>query len=544
MKKKRFLFIISLFLSISIIHLCFASNFPIKGDLKREYGLLILHLKGKPFEIGYAYGSLIKKETLESINFFTEQYTPSFMRFPPLKWVVLHFSSIFLVNRLFESDREMLKGGSKVLGISYPELLLGALAFDLEVASHNCSGVIALGDATSDHNIIHGRNFDFLGQGVLDKNRVVAFIREEGKFGYVTIGSPITAAGTTTGMNEKGLSIQLNWLDTKDNYFFGKSIPSLLRKILTEADSVEDAIKIIKGNNRMRGAILIICDREKGVVVELSSKVIGIRYPKKGILFATNVAHTSEIAPLMKWPMDKNPNNKFREKRFNLIIKKYYGHIDVKSMVNILRDHRSVISQQDVLDGLTINSIRTTHSVIFEPKKLKFWVAIGKAPVPYNRYISFDLKKELSSIPYNHQIIPADKFTTSSIFIDGMKGIKLMWKADKAVRRKKYDKAIKLYMRSLKFKGFDHARIFLKIGNAFLLKKDLCSAEKYIIKAMSTFSEYMHIKPVGLLLLGKIADLQKQREKAISFYKEAIKAGNSFPSVIKLAKEYIDKPYQ
>ena len=111
--------------------------------------------------------------------------------------------------------------------------------------------------------------------------------------------SPI--AGVISGMNDAGVCITMNEIHikaSKDKAGFNwKGIPLLLafRRVLEECGSVAEAEKLLRAMPRTTTTCMTICDKNGGVVFEITPKSLEVRCDENGVCCCTNHFRTDKL---------------------------------------------------------------------------------------------------------------------------------------------------------------------------------------------------------------------------------------------------------
>ena len=368
-------------LSISLVLLSFAEGGKTygKGYLEEKDGILVLHLKGSPYEMGYQHGMLTKHLAGKSKEAFAEAV-------PPIKggrvgeWIVkkyLFWKLGKMEKYVPEEFIEELKGMADSVTerkVDYREILLYHAMRDIgQVLA--CSSFIALPQTTKNREPIYGRNFDFLKGNSLPS--LVTFFEPDKGNSFVSIGWP-GMVGVVSGMNDEGLTVGILTAYSKDVSFDG--IPScfLMRKVLQYANNVEEAKEIIIKSKRTGPNIILLADEEGALIIEYSATKYALRKPQDGLLYSSNhfLSSIYEKDKKRKKAL-KSGDSEARYERMEELLKKRYGQIDVKYGIKILRDN--IILKENTL-----------HSVIFRPRTLEFLIAQGSHAS--GNFIKFHLK--------------------------------------------------------------------------------------------------------------------------------------------------------
>jgi isopenicillin-N N-acyltransferase-like protein len=376
-----FSLLIAFFISLTFFSFSAEKKVYEKGYLEERSGILVLHLKGSPYEMGYQHGMLTKHLMGKSKEAFDEAI-------PPIKggrigeWIVrryLFWKLGKMEKHVPEEFIEELKGMADSITekkVNYREILLYHAMRDIGQVLM-CSSFVALPQATKNRKLIYGRNFDFLQGGSLEN--VVTFYEPDKGNSFVSIVWP-GMIGIVSGMNDKGLTVGILTAYSKDVSFDG--IPScfLMRKVLQYANNIEEAEGIIIQSKRTGPNIILLADEKGAFIIECSATKHALRKPQDGLLCSSNhfLSAIYEKDRKRRKALETG-DSQARYKRMEQLLKENSGQIDVEYGIKILRD--------DLL--LKKN---TLHSVIFLPPTLEFLIAQG--PSVRGKFIRFSLRKE------------------------------------------------------------------------------------------------------------------------------------------------------
>lgn len=439
MKRRALIFFLLIAFFISLTSLSFSTEKGVygKGYLEERSGILVLHLKGSPYEMGYQHGMLTKHLMEKTKKAFDEAV-------PPIKggrigeWIVrkyLFWKLEKMEKYVPEEFIEELKGMAHSVTereVDYREILLYHALRDIgqvlacpvrsnsdfsrnasdrprryesyqrgehqRTSNGACSSFVVLPLATKNRELIYGRNFDFLKGGSLEN--LVTFYEPDKGNSFVSIGWP-GMIGVVSGMNDKGLTVGILTAYSKDVSFDGLPSCLLMRKVLQYANNIEEAKEIIIQSKRTGPNIILLADGREALVVECSATKYAIRKPQDGLLFSSNhfLSPIYENDKKRKRALESG-DSEARYKRMEKLLKENYGQIDVEYGIKILRD--DVICKEN-----------TIHSVIFLPRTLEFLIAQGPdashrppeaslaqkggrraSPLVGGEFIKFSLKEE------------------------------------------------------------------------------------------------------------------------------------------------------
>lgn len=382
MKRKILIFIslVAFFISLALLSFSAEQKVYEKGRLEERNGILVLYLKGSPYEMGYQQGMLAKHLMGKSKEAFDKAV-------PPIKggrvgeWIIkkyLFWKLEKMEKYVPEEFIEELKGMAHSVTereIDYREILLYHAMRDIGQVLM-CSSFIALPQATKNRELIYGRNFDFLKGGSLEN--LVTFYEPDKGNSFVSIAWP-GMIGVVSGMNSKGLTVGILTAYSKDVSFDGVPSCFLTRKVLQYADNIEEAEEIIIKSPRTGPNIILLTDEKEALIIECSATKYALRKPQNGLLISSNhfLSSIYEDDRGRKKALESG-DSEARYKRMEKLLKEKCGQIDVEYGIEILRD--DIILKENTL-----------HSVIFLPRTLEFLIAQG--PSARGEFIKFSLKK-------------------------------------------------------------------------------------------------------------------------------------------------------
>ena len=323
-----------------------------------------------------------------------------------------------------------LRGSEAEMEAQYRALLAEEIAgFRQAAAGHRvmrrysgCTNFAAFGSASADGKLWHARNFDWSGQGVLDRYQVVYIVEPAGKIPFAAIGFSgeyWNYRMVHTAMNAQGLS--LGYMLSAAPGESMASVPilwQLFRRVMEEASTIEEALAILEADPRGGAANLLLADGKtpEAVVVEMTSDGLAVRRAEEGVVYATN----HFVSPELFYPENKDPDSHARFERLGELAALHHGAFDLEGMVALLRDRYDVHAGRETLGGDIIGSPINMLSVVFHPGDLTFWVANGPTPVAYRRFVGFSLRDELAGTQAQTAVpsLPADPIVGSAAWAE------------------------------------------------------------------------------------------------------------------------------
>ena len=344
-----------------------------QGRLEIFDGTKVLFVKGTPEEMGRQHGALLKKQvrnnvgnvlyglgvggSLVSGTWFFGEMERAGERLTPY------------MDTRYLREMDALAAAS---GMAKEEIRMANLFPEL----FHCSGFAIYGDATQDGRLYHGRILDyFRGQG-LEQNAVVIVSEPDEGNAWVNI-SYAGFVGSVTAMNEKHVAIgEIG--GRGEGQWDGKPMAQLVREVMEKADTVEEAVEIMRRGPRTCEYYYVISDGKTRRAVSISAT------PDKFDVVWAGESHPM-IPEAVKDAAVVSGGDRFTE----LIrrIKAGYGEFDDESARDLMT--RPVCMKSNI------------HSVLFAPETLDFWVANAdsKNVASATRYTHYNLADLLGKQP-------------------------------------------------------------------------------------------------------------------------------------------------
>lgn len=352
--------VVVLLVATSALHAAEERTFPEgrydKAELRYMHDLPVLMVAGTPEEIGLQKAALtggVVKKLAEYPKQFIERSGRK-DRWPKLVEMGRSLLPQFPADHLAEirafGDHAGVDRDLGIVGNTLPDIYRGGFA---------CSSLIVGAERSATGGPLFGRNLDFYTLGMLDKFNLVTVYRPKGKHAFASIGFP-GLFGALSGMNDAGLALACHEVFMSHDgaaMFNPKGVPYTLsfRRVLEECTTVEEAETLIRATERTTIQSLVLCDRERSVVLEITPKTVVARHGSDGICACTNQFRSPELA-VLTWC-----------RRYQTLLEaQSFKQLDVADVAQKLHD---------VNMGLM-----TVQSMVFEPAALKLHLAIGARP--------------------------------------------------------------------------------------------------------------------------------------------------------------------
>lgn len=422
-----------------------------RSSLTRERQLWLLHLEGSPEEIGDAHGNLgsrlfanLDRHVSERLGQRYSAWLESWGALMVMRWDFRDADDALpepARRELAALAQAMPEAAGGRLG-SYHRLFLHQNFVELSrrlddvilEGSMFASSARAKGGGGERGNLIVGRNFSVdLGPEV-EPDRLVTFCYPDGKYPYVSVAWA-GLLGVVTGVNARGIVVALNPTRTDDPLETGAPLPLVLRQVLEEADTLEQALEILQAADlRTSGAVLVGDGRQrKSAIVELAPRDKDERKPRGDdapTIWATN--------HLVREPFERDAQND-RIRRYTSSGYRYerLGELLAEPVpadasgpggpsgpaaraVAILRDRRGLGGEELGLGNRNaLDNLHLTHSVVIDATAMVMWVAEG--PSALGRFRAIDLRYALTregARPAPLDDFPADRLLHSEEYGD------------------------------------------------------------------------------------------------------------------------------
>lgn len=260
-----------------------------------------------------------------------------------------------------------------------PEELLALNALPDMYRNFACSSLIVLPERSTTGTMLFGRNLDFFSPRQLYRYTIIKVYEQPGKrYRFASVGFP-GFIGCLSGMNEAGLCLAVHevHLTADGSPMFsphGMPYALLLRRIMEECGTVDEAIAMLKASPRTTLLNIALCDTRRAAVAEITPRRVEVRHPENGICVCTNHFRTPSLRTLVfSWRYDR------------LIKTVELSQIDVATV-------------QKKLDEANL-AFLTIQSMVFEPSALVIHLASERPPATKRPYHRVDLSQWLKGRP-------------------------------------------------------------------------------------------------------------------------------------------------
>lgn len=256
-----------------------------------------------------------------------------------------------------------------------------------------CTAFAAWGKRTAGGRLIVGRNFDFEGGDVFDREKAVVTFHTPGRIPFVSVAWP-GMMGVVTGVNAKRLYVSINAARTDDPLEPGIPMAFLVREILERAGSIKQALEIIKQQPVMVAEGLLIADGKvpEAVVVELAPRQLAVRRASGEVIgLANHFLEPKFKADASNDWLRRYTTSDARYRRLLQLLDRFAGRIDPKTAALILRNRTALNDEPLALGNRNaLDALIATHGVVVDLTEMVLWVSRG--PHLLGPFVPVDLK--------------------------------------------------------------------------------------------------------------------------------------------------------
>jgi hypothetical protein len=381
--------------------------------MSRERGIWELHLEGEPYAMGFAHSRLGARLLLEQEDYMFDEMA----RFVPSKVALFLIRAGVRLRYRHLPDWVPPPRQEEMAGLAagmidqhadflpaYHRVMFYHSLHDITQGLERspllgCSAFAASGAATTNGHLLVGRNFDFEGPEIFDREKAVLFFKPKGKIPFASVAW-VGMSGVVTGLNAEGIYVSVNAARMDDKGQDGMPVQILMRQMMEEARSIDDVVKLVKSTPVMVPDFYLVADGKTGesAVIERSPKRVEVR--RTGAARGDSIVLTNHaLTPAFQGDAENDRLKRYltsgaRYRRLDELVKKWHGQIDARKVLEILRDKKGAGGTDLGLGNRnSLDAIIATHSVVVDATNLILWV--GEGPHLLGKFRAFDLRKEL-----------------------------------------------------------------------------------------------------------------------------------------------------
>ena len=370
-------------------------------------GLKVVHVWGSPREMGRQHGEAVAEDVIGVQETYLQEtviddwgYTPEY----------LAECSEAMLPHIPEEYIEEMQGVAEGAGVAYEDVLAlhthaDTVHFGKEwgevkrggerTPASLCSNFVALGGATVDGKLYHGRNLDWTIKTGVQNHAILLIAEPEGgvPFALLTHAGGI---GGVTGMNAEGITFGEMTSNTDDETLDGMPLFLTCRKILDSCISIEEVEEFVTGYPGTTGWNFVCADGEAGdarafEVDAVHRAVFGINdpaedhpplsYPIRDGLRRTN--HPTDHAVQASVARRAELGNLTLARAAVPAMDTWQRYEALGQWIG--RDHRGEIDERlarGMLQSKPVAAGNTLHSVVFNATDKVLWVANASEEEP------------------------------------------------------------------------------------------------------------------------------------------------------------------
>ncbi len=348
-----------------------------RGWLEEDQGLLILHVAGSPYQMGYQHGALLREHAQANLNGLFDKLAAEWQ----LKWGPLRLGPEAVIAGIVAVQEkylpqwytEELRGLADGAGVSFRRAQRANFIPEL----FHCSGFAVMNSATVDGTLYHGRVLDYATDWKLQEHALILVAHPDDGIASVNI-TFAGFIGCVTGMNAQQISLGemgggglLHWN--------GVPMAVLMRQALQEARSLEQCLAVFRDQPRTCQYFYVAADGE-------TNRAVG--FEASWNQFATVSAGQSH--PLLPRPVEDAVLLSAGNRYHCLVdrVQAKHGQLDAASALRLM--DRGVATRSNL------------HNALFAPKTTDFWVSYAGpegTPAAKRPYAKFRLTELLSRKP-------------------------------------------------------------------------------------------------------------------------------------------------
>ncbi|MCO5142888.1 MAG: C45 family autoproteolytic acyltransferase/hydrolase [Oligoflexia bacterium] len=370
--------------------------------------LKVFYLYGDPKTRAYTYGKVLKEKNLTSgIDYFSNKIFDSMKNSPIIKTFFSFFINALVRKTQSDTPNEILEElafFAKGLDRSYIDIKrahslpdLGSLIYGISSGGYfktlPAAGCSSIAKKNADGSFIYGRNLDFAGVNVWDKDPTITIHipSDNSEAKHLSIGSAGSFLSGITGANEYGIIIAVHQNYNKSRSWSGTMMPAIGELVLRKAKNLEEAKEIVLKNPPITFWTFVITDlkTQETITIEISKDAYAIRTMQSGKIAQSNHLLASNTN-MYEYISEGTLYNSIKRKEFldKQLEKTNLFLTDIQKILSYSENTKGELSAySDLLKGHTI------QSAIFEQKEDSFLsVSIDDAPTSSGDFLRFSLK--------------------------------------------------------------------------------------------------------------------------------------------------------
>lgn len=343
-----------------------------------EDAIDVIYVEGTPYEMGYAHGKLMADKVRKFVTTITMAMCIG-MQMPASK-----LDEAWAEMEPFVSDdiKEEMRGLAEGSGLELRAIQRAHTIPD--VSEFHCTFFASWGKATRNGHLIQIRALDYATEAGIQNFPAILVAKPVDKNPFVLVGW-VGFVGCVSGISGKSIAVSeigTNFGDEKET-LAGEPFPFLLRRVLEEADTLDEAVSMIQEAKRTTSYLYCVGD---GKVPDARALMTCKDW---AYVFDAKCLPNRHLTDTVYFSMGED--SQWNEKVYETL-KPKVGQIDEN------------VAMMDVMRGLGTGDL---HSVAWDVTDLKMWVANCTTATPgtagepgYGQnFVAFDVAEALGVKP-------------------------------------------------------------------------------------------------------------------------------------------------
>lgn len=363
-----------------------------RSAVRRRGGLLEVHLRGTPEEIGQAQSLLLHDEMIETERVvwrLFEQNVPSaLVRRLLLDVVPLRYRELDL-DLAPERRRELQAGALSFTPDPFATRLPGyqrsvylAALYDIALG-HEESPLVGcttftLGPGATGGAPLLGRAFDFEVDELFDRGKAVFLVQEEGRIPFASVAWP-GLVGVVSGMNAEGLTLVVHGARAGEVRTRGEPVVHELRRVLGAARDAGDALRALEATEPLVSHVVVVLDAAGSAwVIERvpGARDAARRLPERAV--TTNHLEGPHRDDPRNLRVRDGTSTLARRARGEELLGALRATAGPADALALLRDRAAPGGAPlPAGDRRAIDAGIATHAIVAEPRARRLWVSAG-----------------------------------------------------------------------------------------------------------------------------------------------------------------------
>lgn len=345
-----------------------------RGTLLEISGQRVLLVAGTPYEMGYQQGYLLKDQVRQLVRTVLLIARAAGERFDNAGFPG-GIENAWQRTRPFIDQRYLdeIEGLADGAGIPLQDAQLANIFPEL----FHCSGFSLFGKATQGGRMLHGRILDYMTEAGLQDLAVVTVAKPDSFHAFVTVGYA-GFLGSVTGMNQRQIVVG-EMGGRGEGKWDGMPMTFLVRKVLEEADTLDQAVSLFRDTPRTCEYYYVVSDSKipDACGLACTPDLFEVIQPGQS---HPQLPHAIEDAVLMSAGS--------RYEKLSQFVQEDFGQITVNRALDLMNEPVAMSS--------------CLHRVLFAPAEFLLWVSNAASTDQENYSAAFQ-----PYYPYNFQTLLA-----------------------------------------------------------------------------------------------------------------------------------------